>query len=194
MRLRLLHTRVVRWPQWKVDIVSLNWNASSLFLKLKDGLICYWKTLLRYFQTISLCLGWLGKSKNWNTRLLRWSLFLQEYDYKIVHVIGRKSITADTLSRSFPFSVPLYLHAFQALPNDILKVSPELLMEEQKLCDYYVPIIKFSEGDKNFLRDKRSRHCKQYYCLENNIFKVILLVRNFHFSDQWKICVCHRHL
>uniref|UniRef100_K7EXE6 Gypsy retrotransposon integrase-like protein 1 n=1 Tax=Pelodiscus sinensis TaxID=13735 RepID=K7EXE6_PELSI len=45
-------------------------------------------------------LVWLHKAKGTNSRLLRWSLALQEYDMDIVHIRGKENIVADALSRA----------------------------------------------------------------------------------------------
>ena len=44
-------------------------------------------------------LQWLNKAKDNNMRLLRWSLLLQEYRFKIHHIPGVKNAVADLLSR-----------------------------------------------------------------------------------------------
>ena len=46
-------------------------------------------------------LVFLNNMKNSNQRLLRWSLILQEFKLKIVHISGRDNIIADLLSRKF---------------------------------------------------------------------------------------------
>lgn len=47
-------------------------------------------------------LQWLNKAKDNNMRLLRWSLVLQEYKFRICHIPGVKNAIADLLSRSVP--------------------------------------------------------------------------------------------
>ena len=42
----------------------------------------------------------LHKMKNKNSRLLRWSLLLQEYNLNLSHIKGRDNVIADALSRS----------------------------------------------------------------------------------------------
>ncbi|CAM5146816.1 unnamed protein product, partial [Eretmochelys imbricata] len=44
-------------------------------------------------------LTWLHQMKGANTKLLRWSLLLQDYDMDVVHVKGRANMIADALSR-----------------------------------------------------------------------------------------------
>ena len=46
-------------------------------------------------------LQWLNRMKGQNQRLLRWSLLLQEFTFKIHHIRGRDNKLADTLSRTF---------------------------------------------------------------------------------------------
>ena len=44
-------------------------------------------------------LKWLKNIKSTNDRLARWSLFLQSYDYEIVHRKGKLYLNVDALSR-----------------------------------------------------------------------------------------------
>ncbi|XP_068221744.1 uncharacterized protein [Palaemon carinicauda] len=46
-------------------------------------------------------LVYLDRFKNKNKRLMRWSLELQDYDLKIVHIKGKNNVIADSLSRDF---------------------------------------------------------------------------------------------
>ena len=47
-------------------------------------------------------LTWLKKNAGTNSRLLRWSLMLQPYDYEVSHRAGTLNANADSLSRAFP--------------------------------------------------------------------------------------------
>ena len=44
-------------------------------------------------------LTFINKCKQNNKRILRWSLFLQEYNFKINHIRGKNNVIADALSR-----------------------------------------------------------------------------------------------
>ena len=44
-------------------------------------------------------LQWLNKVRGQNQRLLRWSLFLQEFTFKVRHIKGKENTVADMLSR-----------------------------------------------------------------------------------------------
>ena len=53
-------------------------------------------------QTDHRALIWLHNVKDPSSRLLRWRLKMEEYDYEIVHVKGKGNKVADCLSRLFP--------------------------------------------------------------------------------------------
>ena len=46
-------------------------------------------------------LQWLNKMRGQNQRLLRWSLLLQEFTFKLQHIRGKDNKIADVLSRAF---------------------------------------------------------------------------------------------
>ena len=50
-------------------------------------------------ETDHRSLEWLDKLKDHNSRLTRWSLELQPYDFKVRHRAGRDNGNADALSR-----------------------------------------------------------------------------------------------
>ena len=52
-------------------------------------------------ETDHFPLQWLNKMKVQNQRLLRWSLLLQEFKFKIHHIKGKDNKVADSLSRMF---------------------------------------------------------------------------------------------
>ena len=52
-------------------------------------------------ETDHFPLQWLNKMKGQNQRLLRWSLLLQEFKFKIHHIKGKDNKVADSLSRMF---------------------------------------------------------------------------------------------
>ena len=52
-------------------------------------------------QTDHRSLEWLNRLKDNNSRLSRWSLELQQYDFCVWHRSGKANANADTLSRAF---------------------------------------------------------------------------------------------
>lgn len=50
-------------------------------------------------ETDHNALIWLNKCKDTNQKLLRWSLILQQYDFKVSHKKGKDHVNADALSR-----------------------------------------------------------------------------------------------
>ena len=53
-----------------------------------------------FIQTDHLGLVWLNKSKNLNSRLIRWALLLQNYRFTVLHIPGKENIFSDFLSRN----------------------------------------------------------------------------------------------
>jgi len=53
-----------------------------------------------FIQTDHLGLVWLNKSKNLNSRLIRWALILQSYRFTVLHLPGKENIFSDFLSRT----------------------------------------------------------------------------------------------
>ena len=58
----------------------------------------YGKEFVLY--TDHMPLSFLDSMKHTNNRVLRWSLFIQNYRYRVVYVKGSQNATADYLSRS----------------------------------------------------------------------------------------------
>ena len=53
-------------------------------------------------QTDHQELTWLHNVKDASSRLLRWRLRLEEYEYEVQYVKGKENKAADCLSRLFP--------------------------------------------------------------------------------------------
>uniref|UniRef100_A0A670J3L3 ribonuclease H n=1 Tax=Podarcis muralis TaxID=64176 RepID=A0A670J3L3_PODMU len=56
-------------------------------------------------QTDHSPLCWLERGKNSNQKLARWSMALQDFQFKVTHIAGKENVVADTLSRMYQ-SVP----------------------------------------------------------------------------------------
>ncbi|KAG0442381.1 Retrovirus-related Pol polyprotein from transposon 17.6 [Dictyocoela muelleri] len=58
-----------------------------------------WKHYLSnkfYLKTDHQALTWLIKNKEYRQRLMRWNLFLQEFNYEINYIKGKNNILADS--------------------------------------------------------------------------------------------------
>jgi hypothetical protein len=55
----------------------------------------------RHFRIITdhIALKWLMKIKEPSSRLARWAIYIQEYDFEIFHRAGRYLVNADAISR-----------------------------------------------------------------------------------------------
>ena len=58
-------------------------------------------------QTDHRALVWLHNVKDPSSRLLRWRLRMEEYDYEIEYVKGKENKVADCLSRLFPITTDI---------------------------------------------------------------------------------------
>lgn len=65
----------------------------------------------RHFRILTDCqpLKWLMSTRDQNSRLARWNLRLQEYDFEIVHRSGKTNQNADALSRAVVREVNVFL-------------------------------------------------------------------------------------
>lgn len=65
----------------------------------------------RHFKIITDCqpLKWLMNARDPNSRLARWNLLLQEYDFEIIHRAGVKNQNADALSRVIVRHVDIFV-------------------------------------------------------------------------------------
>lgn len=74
-------------------------------------------------------LVWLQNLKDPTGRLARWSLRLQQYDFKIVHRPGKHMVVSDTLSRSLPVMEEVVMTKdrwMERLTKDIEKKSRQM--------------------------------------------------------------------
>ena len=75
-------------------------------------------------------LQWLGKSKERNNRLYRWSLKLSNYDYTIIHKPGKLNLVPDALSRA-PVN---FVKIFHASITFIQELQNALSVGEKSEC------------------------------------------------------------
>ena len=115
-------------------------------------------------------LSWLQTIKHTNSRLIRWALKLQEYNFEVIHRPGSRNQHCDSLSRRDYNNTD---HNSDSL-TEITFVFPEETLEQitntsqnisvcsldeistlQKACPYFGPIIDFLE--KGILPNERKR-------------------------------------
>lgn len=66
-----------------------------------EKLSCYLKGSSFVFETDHSPLVWLNQMSNKNSRLMRWSLALQQFDFSVRHKKGKHHANADCLSRTY---------------------------------------------------------------------------------------------
>ena len=90
---RKLLDRERKYPTVEKECLAIVWAVQQLHYYLCG----------REFeiQTDHRPLTWLERVKDKNQKLLRWSLVLQQYSFKLTHKSGCQNINADALSRAF---------------------------------------------------------------------------------------------
>lgn len=85
-----------------------------------------------------------------NSRLVRWSKFLQEYQLEIIHVPGRKNIGADTLTRyqQSPTEEP------QASTRNIIINKLALLNYSPELRKQFIELPALQQADEHIQKLK----------------------------------------
>ena len=115
------------------------------------------------------------KKKDLSTRVARWALLLQEFDFVVEHRPGTRMKHADALSRN-PYVAVVTLHdeIRQAQQfDDSLKAIIEIL-QERSYGDYYV--------DNGLLYKGMEKHLVIPKCMENEVIK--RAHANGHFSKR----------
>ena len=90
---RKLLDRERKYPTVEKECLAIVWAVQQLHYYLCG----------REFeiQTDHRPLTWLERVKDKNQKLLRWSLVLQQYSFKLTHKSGCQNSNADALSRAF---------------------------------------------------------------------------------------------
>jgi hypothetical protein len=90
---RSLSTAETRWAAVERECLAIVWAIKTFDVYLAG----------REFtlETDNKALKWLMQTREKNNKLLRWSLLLQPYSFKIAHRKGSENANADTLSRIY---------------------------------------------------------------------------------------------
>jgi hypothetical protein len=146
-------------------------------------------------RTDHKALLYLDKMRNWNARLMRWSLQLQRFDFTIEYVPGVLNDCPDALTRLVPSpeNIIVRSHALNVLNEDVIKLSREQLAAMQWEDEAFAPILgHFSsrqtapvENNHIVLDERKRRTWEQFYKVEQGI----LLIKDFHFPERWRVCV-----
>lgn len=93
-------------------------------------------------------LQWLFNLKEPNSRLVRWRLKLEEYDYKILYKKGKHNTNADALSR-------IELNAIDD-KDEISSIAVNINDEQLGLIDDLIQLVE--EGEKNYTQNNNNHN------------------------------------
>ena len=114
-------------------------------------------------------LNWLMTIKDPNGRLARWSLYLQSYEFNILHRSGKKHNNADTLSRPVLLAITLAEESTENIDsNEDENISSKYLdIYEDEYALYYLKYGRHKSGSSNS-QIKRIKNLAKHYKMENN--------------------------
>ncbi|CAK1596618.1 unnamed protein product [Parnassius mnemosyne] len=99
MRILGYHSKALKGPE-------LNWSVTEQEFYAVISCLKKFKTYLRGSKVIILtdhkALLFLNNMKLFNGRVTRWILYIEQFNYEVQHISGRRNIVADVLSRYPP--------------------------------------------------------------------------------------------
>ena len=133
MRVLGFHSKALKGPE-------LNWTTTEQEFYAVVSTLKKFETYLRgtkvYIRTDHKALLFVPSMKLYNSRVTRWILYLEQFNYEVEHVSGKMNIVPDILSRYPP--------------------SSELIQEEKTIC----PEIAYTEKSTNKDLNKNLRDIK----------------------------------
>jgi hypothetical protein len=146
---RLLSSAERNYSPTEGECLALVW-AIQKFRVFLDG---------RHFTvyTDHQALQWLDTKRHQNSKLERWALKLQEFDFTIKYKKGEENLVADCLSRCIHIS---HIHACAVSP-----VWPEYVKEQKQLDLIPCVICGSPEGDDNIVICDGCKRCFHLRCL-----------------------------
>ena len=102
---------------------------------------------------------WFFNINDPGSRLMRWRLKLEEYDYKIIHKAGKDNTNTDALSRN-PIRNDECVYNVQSKErkNDNKDKETTKRIRRRRNSKYYMNIMMHSQGaSKNITNDKKNK-------------------------------------
>ncbi|MES9904503.1 MAG: reverse transcriptase domain-containing protein [Sedimenticola sp.] len=154
--------------------------------------------------TDNFSISYLKNNKNKNTRLMRWSLELQEYTFDIVHKAGALNTNADALSRREYPSVsgadtPFAINVMKDEEHDEIKeytfsykstsqLSTVNVVETTEVDDQPAPALVSDHPDLNYLQHHCPdfadivKHKKDGWVPDDKMAAIKLVAQAYHFE------------
>lgn len=183
--------RVISMASRILRINELNFTISE-----KELLACVWALMkFRIFIlgtdltiiTDHKALTFLMRSRLLSSRLSRWILLIQQFDFKIVHSPGRLNIVADILSR-FPIKENGEIVEANGNTHDVIiapiiqAIEPELRKKIRKIEQFQAQDEKFSTIINEINQDNAA-HADKYIIHNNKLFY------RKEVNTHWKLCL-----
>ena len=124
--------------------------------------------------TANKALIFMSKCHLNNSRITRWILSIQEYNFDIIHCKGKENIVADILSR-YPEDMtkedPVDDSYEYQMNHTIIKMSKEMNMMLKNFETYQLEDKKLQQIMKDLTTDDKNELCKFYKCSNDKLYR-----------------------
>ncbi|KAK9739540.1 RNase H-like domain found in reverse transcriptase [Popillia japonica] len=129
-------------------------------------------------QTGNIALTHMTKTRFTNSRLYRWSILIQEYDFDITYRRGTNNITADSLTRKDVTEWDQYLKVIEKYINNVPNVVTEqppkyLLTRERSERPWEIEEVTYTEDMENVRKKLKKYWARQKERMDKKIKKKV---------------------
>ena len=168
------------FQSWLLNSAEKNYSIPEIecLAVVKVSIKCQTYLIGKPFTVVTDCLAlkWMNEKSSLNSRLMRWSLHMQSFEYKVIHRMGKRNVVPDSLSR-FPVDEPEEL-------NDNIDERCLSSSVETPESEFQTELPELQKRDNNFgklykkLEKGGDESLSAKYCIENGVLFKKILYRN----------------